>query len=182
MATSKPIETSMSYETYIQNEQKSNVRHELIDGVLVAMTGGTAKHNRITRRLLMSLQSHLSERYGVYEHNTNVRISDAKADTGFYPDVVVVCPDMADDEIYTSKATLIIEVLSESNTHSQMKMKKRYYARVEGIKYYVEIDSTRRQVDLYVKQGEFLADTDEITDVLRLDDLDYEISLEEIYQ
>jgi Uma2 family endonuclease len=55
-----------SYADYLAAEQTSECRHEFIDGVIVAMAGGSDEHNRITGRLAQLLGSRETGSCGYY--------------------------------------------------------------------------------------------------------------------
>lgn len=49
------LDRRATYADYLAVEQNSEHRHELIDGVIVAMAGGSDEHNAIAGRLAMLL-------------------------------------------------------------------------------------------------------------------------------
>jgi Uma2 family endonuclease len=73
---------------FIEWENQQETRHELLNGEIIAMTGGTVAHAGLIVALAARLFSHLQ--------GTSCRIftSDLKvqaAQNVFYPDVVVSC-------------------------------------------------------------------------------------------
>ena len=49
----------MSPNDYLKYESSQDIRHELVDGYLYAMTGASDKHEEITLNLVASLHAHL---------------------------------------------------------------------------------------------------------------------------
>ena len=49
----------MTPEAYVAYEQDPPVRHELVDGYLYAMSGGTDRHEEIVLNLASALRVHL---------------------------------------------------------------------------------------------------------------------------
>jgi Uma2 family endonuclease len=99
----------MSVDEYLTFEQQSEIRHELVDGYLHAMTGASDRHEEIVANLLAALHGHL--RGGgcrVYGSNLKVRVGD----DFFYPDLFVRCASERGDPFFKTDPTLVIEVLS----------------------------------------------------------------------
>jgi Uma2 family endonuclease len=44
--------TAIDYPTYLESEQANPIKHELIDGELFAMTGGSVRHDLIKNNLI----------------------------------------------------------------------------------------------------------------------------------
>lgn len=45
-------EKKLSVEEYLELEKESDIRHEYVDGELLAMAGEKRRHNRLVRRLV----------------------------------------------------------------------------------------------------------------------------------
>jgi len=72
------------YADYLAAEQNSECRHEFIDGVIVAMAGGSDEHNRITGRLAQLLGSRETGNCGYYPSDQRFWI--ASRGRGLYSD------------------------------------------------------------------------------------------------
>lgn len=110
-----PQRMRMTVEEYLAYDRASEVKHEYIDGFVVALAGGTTAHNRLTLNMVMILAEHLGQKgpCRVYASDMRVLVSKTRY---FYPDVVVSC-DVADhqDESDTLRSPhMIVEVLSSS--------------------------------------------------------------------
>jgi Uma2 family endonuclease len=82
----------MTAAEYLTWEPTQEGRHEYWDGEVVAMSGGTRNHNRISGDFFRLLDDALSDR------NCDVYIADVKIQVEigrkyFYPDVVVTYDD-----------------------------------------------------------------------------------------
>ncbi len=97
-------------EAYLAMEERSPVRHELLEGVPYAMAGATEAHNLIVGNLFYGLRPHARAK------GCRLFVSDMKlkvaSRTFYYPDLMVVC---AEDPhpLYKERPCLVIEVLSE---------------------------------------------------------------------
>lgn len=103
-------------EEYFAFERASEVKHEYVSGLIVAMGGASRAHNMITGNVEQQLRNQLEEKpCETYSKDQRVKtLNDYR-----YPDVVVVCGE-AKFEIVEEFETLInptviIEVLSKSS-------------------------------------------------------------------
>jgi hypothetical protein len=47
----EPASSYVAYEEYLAAEQKSDTKHEWLDGVVYAMVGGTLEHSRLAQNM-----------------------------------------------------------------------------------------------------------------------------------
>lgn len=143
----KPV----SFEEYLAFEEKAQIKHELVDGILYAMAGASDRHNRV----LMNIAGHLwqAARKGpcrVYANDMKLKVDRL---TGYYPDVMVVC-DPDDNETYYKKSPcLIVEVLSKGTEGSDRREKLHKYRKMASLKAYILVDSLSRRVEGYYREG-----------------------------
>ena len=103
-----------------------------------------------------------------------------------YPDVVAVCGEAAfeDDEVDTLlNSTMIVEVLSPITEAYDRGDKFRQYRELASLREYVLVAQDKVLVERYTRQGEdwLRADFRSLDESLRLDSIDCEIPLREIY-
>jgi Uma2 family endonuclease len=104
----------MTAEEYVVWEAKQELRHEYIDGEILAMTGGTLPHNDIALNFYTALRPHLRSR-GCRVNVSDVKVQASKSSRYFYPDLVVTCdPDDLKARDFIQHPKLIVEVLSFS--------------------------------------------------------------------
>ena len=144
-----PQSNYLTLEEYLQMEEKSDIKHEYIDGEIYAMAGASDPHVTVALNLASSLRSH------VRGSGCRVYISDMKAQIEklnryYYPDVMVTC-DERDKETSGSKKyySLIVEVLSESTESFDRGDKFADYQLVETLQEYVLINTKRRRVECF---------------------------------
>ncbi|MFN9176746.1 MAG: Uma2 family endonuclease [Synechocystis sp.] len=114
MIASPQRPASMTPEAYLDWEAQQEIRHEYIDGEILAMAGGTVPHNDIAINLLVALRSHLQKR-GCRINVADVKVKSKRGDRYFYPDLVVSChPDDLNATQWIQHPKVIIEVLSPS--------------------------------------------------------------------
>lgn len=104
----------LSPEMYLELETKSDIRHEYINGELLAMAATTDIHNLITGNCVVSLKTQLRESDCIaYFADIKARI-EAK-NCFYYPDLLVTCnPRNPKTFTYKRFPKLTTEVLSES--------------------------------------------------------------------
>src|SRR5207244_7993083 len=102
-----------SLDEYFIVEEMSEIRYEYVDGAIIAMLGGSLKHNVIEQSLMNAFDSLRRE---CQSFVAGVRI---KTPDGFYtyPDVMLICgpPAFSGDRLErVTNPVLIAEVLSEA--------------------------------------------------------------------
>lgn len=106
-----------TYEEYLAYERASELKHEYIDGEIVAMAGGSRRHSALAANVTIALGTTRPAGCIVFQSDLRVRILATGVAT--YPDVSMVCGptevDPADPsgETITNPA-LLVEVLSAS--------------------------------------------------------------------
>jgi Uma2 family endonuclease len=85
-------------EQYLEMERQSPIRHELIDGYVYAMAGGTQRHDRIARTITRLLEDHL-EGNACQVFSMNMKVCLANDKDYVYADATATCDprDVADE-------------------------------------------------------------------------------------
>jgi Uma2 family endonuclease len=173
-------------EDYLAIERSADIKSEYFDGETFAMAGASEPHNLIVANTLAEIRQHLKNRpCKVYANDMRVKVSL----TGLfaYPDVVVVCGKTQFDDSHLDtllNPTLIVEVLSDSTEAYDRGRKFEHYRKLESLAEYVLIAQHRPHVESYRRQSEqrwVLTESDGLDGSLRLDAIDCELALAEIY-
>lgn len=138
-------------EEYFSWEEKQLEKHELIDGRVYAMSGGTQNHSAIAINLLLSIRSHLrGSNCNVFNSDLKVNILNTPNYT--YPDVSVTCDNRdRENAIYITYPCLIVEVLSDSTEAYDRGKKFEKYRRNPNLIDYVLASSDEVAIDIYHK-------------------------------
>ena len=104
-----------------------------------------------------------------------------------YPDVILTCePQDIDAEYIIKKPSLVVEVLSKSTARYDRSDKFDDFQKVPSIQYYLIVESRWQSVSLYSRTENPRLWTyqifKELTDVVSFPKLNFELSLETIYQ
>ena len=143
----------MTYDEYVAFEEGADVRHEFLDGLVVAMAGGTRNHTEIIGSVYAALRGAL--RGGPchpYLGDLRVRVESANRD--FYPDAAVVC---GEERYETEKRTalvnptLLVEVLSASTERFDRGKKFAFYRQIPSLREYVLVAQDRASVEVFRK-------------------------------
>ena len=177
----QPAQTqTVTFEEFLSFVEHAEGKHELVNGVMYAMTGGTLRHADVTTNLVVSLHRELGGR------PCRVRTSDAMVRTAagdaLYPDVVVTCGDSDTHPIWITRPLLVVEVLSEGTAAYDRGLKFEKYRAVESLAEYVLVDPDRTAVDIYRREtaGRWVLDPVRDGAVVLLS-LDISLTLDDIY-
>ena len=184
-AATEATTTKLSADEYLEIEQRSEVRHEFYDGVMVAMVGVRLAHSVVVGNLVAAVRTHLRGR-PCRVHAGEFKVHIADANVFVYPDMVVEC--MSEPEpgmLYTAEPKLVVEVLSPSTRDHDRGAKFALYRRSPSLQEFVLVDAEQRVVERFYRGdegvwsiGERLADAGEI----ELTSIGLRLDLEAIYE
>ena len=172
-----------SYADYLAVEQGSERRHEFIDGVIVAMAGGSDEHNAIAGRFAKLLGNRET---GACRYFTpDQRFWIASRMRGRYSDGSIICgaPEHpAHDAQATTNPTVVLEVLSPSSEGDDDGEKRTDFQSLASLQAYVLVAQDQRRIKLYRRHGaDWLATTHDDGDTFEIPTLSSQIAVSEIY-
>ena len=190
MATST-ARTYLTPEEYIAFERKflpdsEIIRHEYVNGELMAMSGASREHNLIAGNIFSGL--HVQLRGSSCETYMNdMRVRAPATVSYFYPDVVVVCEEPRfEDDVFDIllNPLILVEVLSPSTEAYDRGEKFVHYRQLASLQEYVLVAQDEVLVEHYRRQERqwIFTDFQERDEVLRLPSLQRELPLQEIYE
>ncbi len=138
-------------EEFLEWERLQEARYELIDGLALAMVGGTADHNTIVHNLVAALRS--ATRGGpcrVFAESMKVVVDGAL----MYPDVVVTCAPVEPKADLVREPVLVVEVLSRSTHEIDRGRKWLAYQRIETLRQYALVSQDEARVETYTRTAE----------------------------
>ncbi len=136
------------FEDYLQLEERSELRHELVGGRVILMTGGTRAHDQAA----FYLAQRLSDAYdkagcAVFPHNRKLVIDQ----NAYYPDAFVHCGPVGHD-LYEVDAVVVVEVLSPSSALRDRREKAAAYVRLPSLRAYVVVDPDQPRIEVYQRE------------------------------
>jgi Uma2 family endonuclease len=177
-------ETRTSYAEYLAVDEASETKHELIDGVVYAMSGGSPEHARLAMAIGGQLGAQLAgRRCAVYSSDLRVRVLATGLAT--YPDVTVICGKLETDPSDAHGAvnpTVIVEVMSPSTEKHDREAKYAHYRRIPSLRAYVLVSQDESLVEVFARNAD---DSWTLRDFrhgkARLDDIECVIKVDAIY-
>jgi Uma2 family endonuclease len=178
-----PDRLFMSAAEYLDWEPTQEDRYEYWDGEVVAMSGGTRNHNRISLNFSKLLDDALINR------NCEVYIADVKVQVEpgrkyFYPDVVVTCDKGDDDAQIVQFPCLIIEVLSPSTEAIDRGVKFARYRQFTSLQEYVLVQVDRPKVEVFRRNdlNQWVLSEYDLDEILLLESIGMEIAIADLYR
>jgi Uma2 family endonuclease len=174
----------MTDQEYLVWEAQQELRHEYIDGEIVAMTGGSIPHTKIYLNLYRALYEHLQP-MGCEVYVSDVKVQAKRNRQYFYPDLVVTCdPEDQKAHDFIQEPKLIAEVLSPSTQGYDRVQKFKHYRQILSLQDYILIDSENLNIEVYHRtEGKLWLYTEyEAGDVVALTSVDFECPIELIYE
>jgi Uma2 family endonuclease len=144
---------TMTYAEYLVFEDKAVDKHELLNGEVFAMSGGTIEHARLAAAVGIALGSALRGRpCCLYSSDLRIRIRATGLTT--YPDLSVVCGKAeidTEDPHALVNPTLVVEVLSDSTEAYDRGEKAAHYRHLPSLREYVLVSQYRPRIEVYRK-------------------------------
>ncbi len=171
-------------EEYFAWEEQQLEKHELIDGRVYGMTGGTQNHSTIKLNIATLLKAHLrGSKCRVF--NADLKINILHTTNYTYADLSVTCDDR-DREIplYITYPCLIVEVLSPSTEAYDRGKKFAKYRRNPNLIDYVLVSSDEIAIDIYHKKdtGEWVILSYREDDRIELKSINLSLPIEQFYE
>jgi len=182
----EPAARRVTYGEYLAIDAASELRHEYVAGVVVAMAGGTVEHVRIIGQLQFLLRLALAGKpCAVLASDARVRVR--AADRAAYPDILVVCGEIQkdpEDPHAIVNPTVLIEVLSDSTAAVDREGKNHDYRRLPSLREYVLVSQRERSIEVYRRSGPRRWVLEELIsgERLQLVSLEVELAVDEIYR
>jgi Uma2 family endonuclease len=175
-----------TYADYLAAEQGSERRHEFLDGVIVAMAGGSDEHNAIASRFGGLFVARVLR--GCRSYTPDQRFWIAATARGRYSDGSIICgkPEHPPhDAQATTNPSVIVEVLSPSSAGDDDGDKRRDFQSLASLQAYVLAAQDARWVKVYrrTQRGDWRAELDVYRDgdSFELPNLTREIAVDDVY-
>jgi Uma2 family endonuclease len=149
---SRPAPHRYSYAEYLAYECDSGMKHEYDGGEIIAMPGGSRRHNALASRVGAALE--IGRKPGCIAFQSDQRIRILATGKATYPDASMVCGPIEGDPADPSGATitnptLIIEVLSPTTEQNDRGDKWQHYQILASLQEYVLVSQSHPRVEHY---------------------------------
>ncbi len=153
-AVSRPIRSRhrYTYAEYLAYERDSGLKHEFDDGEILAMAGGSRRHNALASRVTAALEA--GRRPGCVAFQSDQKVRVLATGRATYPDASIVCGpiegDPADPTGTTvTNPTVLVEVLSPSTEADDRGGKWQHYQQLESLREYVLVGQDAPRIERY---------------------------------
>ena len=141
-----------SYDEYLAYERDSGMKHEYDGGEIIAMAGGSRRHNALASRVSAALENARKPDCVAFQSDQRIRILATGKAT--YPHASVVCGTIQGDPADPTGATitnpvLIVEVLSPTTEQDDRGDKWQHYQLIPSLQEYVLVSQSHARVERY---------------------------------
>lgn len=140
----------VSLGAFLEREEMSQRRHELVGGRVYAQAGGSERHDLATG-LIYELLAPGARSAGCRPFMAN-RLLRTPSGNAYYPDIMVVCGP-APHRLYETDAALIVDVLSPSTEDVDRREKAVAYAESASLRQLLLVDPDVRRIELAAPGG-----------------------------
>ena len=181
MSHALPRPTPIGIDDYLDGETRCEIKHEYLDGEVVAMGGASARHGLVAGGIYAAALPHARrKRCQLFMADMKVRVDNADQTYFYYPDLLLACDVQDREPYYRRRPCLIVEVLSPSTERIDRREKLFAYQTIPSLREYLLIDPDQRCVEIY-RFGEPVRHETHTEGSFRLDCLDAEITVDEVY-
>jgi len=177
---------SYTLRDYLDVEEASVVRLELIDGEIVARAGGTPEHAALASAIPALLGGQLrGQPCRTYSADLRLRVQATGLAT--YADASIVCDPVAHDPrspTHVINLRVVFEVLSPSTENYDRGEKREHYQQIDTLREYVLLAQDQRRIELWRRTSasdEWSHVTYAPGDTVELPSIDCRLDLNELY-
>jgi Uma2 family endonuclease len=141
---------------YLALERAADSRHELINGEIVAMAGGTPEHALVASNVSAALRNRLRGR-GCMPLSADARIQVPATGLYTYPDDSVFCGVLErhpKDANTLLDPTLLVEVVSEGTEAYDRGAKFAHYRSIVSLRAYLIVSPSDRTLELFERNAD----------------------------
>jgi Uma2 family endonuclease len=176
-----PRRLAMSAEDYLVWEGRQERKHELVNGVVRMMAGGTAAHEMISPNIALAMKQRLKGGpCRVFGAGLKVQ---TRAEGYRYPDVTIDCGQPAPQALFADKPTILFEVLSPSAEWFDETDKLAEYQTIASVQHIVLLSQRRAFARAWSRAGDgwVSVDADGHEAIIALHALSATLPLAEVY-
>lgn len=175
-----------TYAEYLAAEEKSDTKHEWLNGEIFCMAGGTLEHARLAMGIGAELRKALEGKpCNVFSSDLRVKVQATGLST--YPDITVVCgkPETApDDANAVVNPIVLVEVLSDATEGYDRGEKFAHYRRIPTLRDFVLVSQKVQRLEVFQRSGEgaWIMTEANPGESIRLESLGCSIPVDAVYQ
>lgn len=177
-----PAEKLLTIDQFLNWNDGTDRRYELVEGRVVAMAPCSQSHSQIATNLAFEIRRRLRPPCRVLGEAAVERLD--RNDRFYEADVAVTCTPHRPDQRSTPEPVLIAEILSESTAQHDRGTKVPDYQEIPSVQEILLVDSRRRRVQLWRRDGTrwWVEDFSSDDAILPLTSIGAEIPLGALYE
>lgn len=183
------IASLLNLSEYLNQEEKSETKHEYFNGKVVEMPGETSYHNLIAARMITALTNAVDKKKQTYYVlSSDMKIYIPAFNAVVYPDAVVICEEMKYYEERNDviiNPLLVVEVLSPSTEAYDRSSKFLKYRTLPSFREYVVVRQDKPQITTFYREKPGIwheGEAEGIDQEVYLASIDHNITLKKIYK
>lgn len=177
------LKTKISVKDYLENEKRSLIKHEYVEGEIFAKAGTSDMHNFITGDIYAALLIHLRDsKCQPFIGDIKVQV---RQNVYYYPDVLVSCEESPENPHFRNNPILVVEVTSKSTDRIDRREKVFLYQQIPSLQEYIVVDQYRMEVQVHRRQpngGWITYFFDEPDDIVKFESVKLTLPITEIYR
>lgn len=150
MAEKARDDERMRLETFLEWDDGTDTRYELVDGQVVAMNPPLAPHARLLSQIVAAFVNRMPAGCGVYTAGGAIRPGDVW--NYRIPDVSVSCT--SSERHWVEEPRLACEILSPSTARADLTSKLEFYRSIASIELILILHTRKRHATLWRRDGE----------------------------
>jgi Uma2 family endonuclease len=138
-----------TYDEYRRLEAFANVKHEYLEGQILAMAGGTLEHAALAVAVITAFEMQFAGKR-CHALTSDARVRVLATGLASYPDVTVVCGELErdpEDANNVVNPTLLVEVTSPSTEDYDQGAKAEHYRQIPSLREYVVVSHRARRIE-----------------------------------
>ena len=153
-AVTHPFER-ISVDDYLLGEQQTDIKHEYLDGQVVAMGGASRAHGLLVMSLSALLLPAARQKHcQLFAADMKLRLDHDGASYFYYPDLVLSCDPADRDPLFVRTPCLLVEVLSPSTERIDTREKLLAYRLLPSLREYLLLRQDTLHAELYQRRDD----------------------------
>ena len=145
----------ISVDDYLLGEQQTDIKHEYLDGQVVAMGGASRAHGLLVMSLSALLLPAARQKHcQLFAADMKLRLDHDGASYFYYPDLVLSCDPADRDPLFVRTPCLLVEVLSPSTERIDTREKLLAYRLLPSLREYLLLRQDTLHAELYQRGGD----------------------------
>jgi Uma2 family endonuclease len=161
MSSTLPTTEHLDFDAFILAYGEKDVRYEMYDGEVFAMSGGSENHSLVSGNAFTALRQRARPR-GCQAHGSDlyVRPND-ELRSAMSPDAYVRCgPTLPSGQRFAGDPLVIVEVLSPSTMYFDRGEKLRRYQKFDSLQHVIILYQDEYRAEMWTRPPEGSVDTD----------------------